>query len=81
MFRVYAGVGRKVADCVAVFSLDKYDVIPVDTHVWTIALRDFGSSALRSGSGAVKSLTPTVYDKIGDLFRERYGPYAGWAHR
>ena len=34
-----AGVGRKVADCVALFSLDKHDVVPVDTHVWDIACR------------------------------------------
>ena len=32
------GVGRKVADCVALFSLDKYDVVPVDTHVWQASL-------------------------------------------
>ena len=37
------GVGQKVADCVALFCLDKYDVIPVDTHVIQIARRDFPS--------------------------------------
>ena len=31
------GVGLKVADCVALFSLDKSEVVPVDTHVWQIA--------------------------------------------
>lgn len=31
----------KVADCVALFSLDRKDIIPVDTHVWQIACRDF----------------------------------------
>jgi hypothetical protein len=73
---VPAGVGRKVADCVALFSLDKHDVIPVDTHVWTIACRDFDTSL-----ASAKSLTPAVYERVGDLFRSRYGPYAGWAHR
>lgn len=28
------GVGRKVADCIALFSLDKPECIPVDTHVF-----------------------------------------------
>lgn len=28
------GVGRKVADCVALFSMDCADTIPVDTHVF-----------------------------------------------
>jgi len=35
------GVGRKVADCVALFSLDQTSAIPVDTHVWNIACRYF----------------------------------------
>ena len=28
------GVGRKVADCVALFSMDCPETIPVDTHVF-----------------------------------------------
>ena len=27
------GVGDKVADCVALFSLDSSETVPVDTHV------------------------------------------------
>ena len=33
------GVGRKVADCTALFSMDCPQVIPVDTHVFQIAQR------------------------------------------
>eukprot|EP00962_Isochrysis_galbana_P051716 scaffold23168_cov125-Isochrysis_galbana.AAC.3 len=69
------GVGPKVADCVALFSLDQADAIPVDTHVWTIACREYDSS-LRSCA----SLTPEVYGRVGALFRSRYGSHAGWAH-
>lgn len=69
------GVGPKVADCVALFSLDRRGSIPVDTHVWQIAVRDFDRSLLEA-----KSLTPQVYKRVGELFRERYGEYAGWAH-
>ncbi len=36
----------QVADCVALFSLDKTGIIPVDTHVWRIAQRDFDSTLL-----------------------------------
>ncbi|CEL93771.1 unnamed protein product [Vitrella brassicaformis CCMP3155] len=71
----FRGVGRKVADCVGLFSLDRFDAIPVDTHVWRIACRDLDRS-LQSA----KSLTPAVYDRVGDLFRDRYGSRAGWAH-
>eukprot|EP00551_Chaetoceros_affinis_P010572 CAMPEP_0203669708 /NCGR_PEP_ID=MMETSP0090-20130426/6001_1 /ASSEMBLY_ACC=CAM_ASM_001088 /TAXON_ID=426623 /ORGANISM="Chaetoceros affinis, Strain CCMP159" /LENGTH=547 /DNA_ID=CAMNT_0050534443 /DNA_START=3 /DNA_END=1646 /DNA_ORIENTATION=- len=71
----YSGIGPKVADCVALFSLDQVDAIPVDVHVQHIASRDYDPSIL----GKAKSLTPTIYKKVGDLFRERF-VYAGWAH-
>jgi N-glycosylase/DNA lyase len=70
-----AGVGRKVADCVALFSLDQSAAIPVDTHVWDIATRDYSPALL-----AHKSLTPAVYEAVGDVFRDRFGDKAGWAH-
>jgi N-glycosylase/DNA lyase len=61
------GVGPKVADCVALFSLDQTDAVPVDTHVWTIACREYDAS-LR----LCASLTPEVYRRVGQLFRSRY---------
>jgi N-glycosylase/DNA lyase len=69
------GIGRKVADCVALFSLDKSDVVPVDTHVWDIVVRDYEPSL-----GGAKSLTPAVYDQVGDTFRRVFPSCAGWAH-
>ncbi|KAH8064327.1 8-oxo-7,8-dihydroguanine DNA N-glycosylase [Aureococcus anophagefferens] len=69
-----AGVGPKVADCVALFSLDQADAVPVDTHVWRIARRDFDPTL-----DDVASITPKVYDRVGDLFRDRFDN-AGWAH-
>jgi N-glycosylase/DNA lyase len=69
------GVGPKVADCVALFSLDQPGCIPVDTHVWAIACRDMDPTLRET-----KSLTPRVYERVGALFRDRYGPRAGWAH-
>ena len=72
----FAGVGRKVADCVALFSLDQDAAIPVDVHVQHIASRDYDPTVL----GGAKSLTPRVYGRVGDLFRDRFGERAGWAH-
>jgi N-glycosylase/DNA lyase len=69
------GVGPKVADCVGLFSLDQADAIPVDTHVWTIACRDLDASLSEA-----KSLTPAVYERVGNIFRDTYGARAGWAH-
>jgi N-glycosylase/DNA lyase len=71
----FTGVGRKVADCVALFSLQQHTTIPVDVHVWNIARRDYGAATLPT-----KSLTPTVYRQISDLFRARFPLYSGWAH-
>lgn len=68
------GAGHKIADCVCLFSLDKPQAVPVDTHVWQIALRDY----LPELQG--RSLTEKVYRQVGDFFRARFGVYAGWAH-
>ncbi|XP_078327209.1 N-glycosylase/DNA lyase-like isoform X1 [Crassostrea virginica] len=69
-----SGVGAKVADCVCLMSLDKTDALPVDTHVWQIAARDYLPKLSNS-----KTLTDKLYKEIGDHFRTLWGPYAGWA--
>jgi N-glycosylase/DNA lyase len=69
------GVGAKIADCVCLFSLDKDQAIPVDTHIWQVAVNRYGIAA------NAKSLTPAVYKEIGDSLRDRFGPYAGWAQQ
>ena len=72
----FSGIGRKVADCIALFSLDREDAIPVDVHVWNIACRDYKFEQ----NWNVKTLTPTVYKAVGDLFRNIFTVNAGWAH-
>ena len=69
------GIGPKAADCIALMCLDQTGSIPVDTHVWKIACRDY----LPELSEA-KSITPRIYNTVGDKFREVFGPFAGWAH-
>jgi N-glycosylase/DNA lyase len=75
------GVGPKVAACVALFSLDQLDALPVDTHVWQIALRDYAAESRRAGVDLtrIKSLTPTTMRHVGDVFRTLFGPLTGWA--
>lgn len=55
-------------------SLNHLEAIPVDTHVLKIALKNY----LPKGR-EVKSMTPKLYNEIGDAFRDVYGPLAGWA--
>lgn len=73
--RTLPGVGTKVADCVCLMSLDKSEAVPVDTHVWQIAKRDYKYAA----NNGQKTLTDKLHKDIGDFFRELWGPYAGWA--
>ena len=71
-------MGFKVADCVALFSLQQDSAIPVDVHVWNIARRDYDQDGALLEH--VKSLTPTIYHAVGELFRSRFPEKAGWAH-
>jgi N-glycosylase/DNA lyase len=69
------GVGPKVADCVCLMGLGWGEAVPVDTHVWQIAQRDY-----KFGKGKHRSLTKATYDAVGDHFRSLWGKEAGWAH-
>lgn len=61
-----------MAACVSLFSLDKHEAIPVDTHVWQIALRYYVPEL------EGKSLTKKVHAEVAEAFTSRFGPYAGW---
>lgn len=69
------GVGPKIAACIALFSLDQHHAIPVDTHVWQIAVRYFLPEL------AGRSLTLKLHQEVQDVFGKRFGKYAGWAHQ
>ncbi len=68
------GVGPKVADCVCLMGLGWGESVPVDTHVWQIAQRDY-----KMGKSKSKTFNKVMYDAVGDHFRGIWGKYAGWA--
>lgn len=70
-----SGVGPKVADCVCLFGLGWSEAVPVDTHVWQIAQRDY-----KFGKGKHSSMTAATYVAVGNHFRKLWGKEAGWAH-
>ncbi|KAG1756614.1 DNA glycosylase [Suillus paluster] len=72
----FVGVGRKVADCVLLMSLDKREVIPVDTHVHQIAIKHYGLRASK-GKG---TMTPRIYEEVATKLADIWGDHAGWAH-
>lgn len=69
------GVGRKIADCVCLFALDKDEAVPVDTHIGRIA-RDLFLPEVNA-----RSLTRGLYQRVVEAFRNRYGELAGWAQQ
>ncbi|KAM0819416.1 putative 8-oxoguanine DNA-glycosylase [Seiridium cardinale] len=69
-----SGVGPKVADCVCLMGLGWGEAVPVDTHVWQIAQRDY-----KFGKVKTKTFSKIMYDSVGDHFRKIWGDQAGWA--
>jgi N-glycosylase/DNA lyase len=61
------GIGDKVADCVALFSLDHLEAFPVDVRIERILRGEY-------------SMTGTQ-KKLGDSARARFGPFAGYAQQ
>jgi N-glycosylase/DNA lyase len=53
------------------------EVIPVDTHVYQIAIKHYG---LRVSSGTKANMTPKLYDEVNMKLAKIWGDYAGWAH-
>lgn len=66
------GVGPKVADCICLMALDKHDVVPVDTHVLQIAVRDYKFKR-------PKLMNAKSYHEVRNYLRDIFGEYAGWA--
>lgn len=69
------GVGPKVSDCVCLMGLGWWQSVPVDTHVWQIAQRDYSFGK----GGKTKTMNKAMYDAVGEYFMKIWGPYAGWA--
>lgn len=72
----FKGVGRKVADCVLLFGLGWSETVPVDTHVFQIAIRDYAFPATKNAN-----LSPALHDKVSEFLAAKWGDYAGWAQQ
>lgn len=66
------GVGPKVADCISLMALDNHDVVPVDTHVLQIAVRDYKFKG-------PKTMNKNAYNQVKQHLGDLFGEYAGWA--
>ncbi|PSN83733.1 hypothetical protein B9Q13_02695 [Candidatus Marsarchaeota G2 archaeon ECH_B_SAG-G16] len=75
------GVGLKVADCVALFSLERLDSFPVDTWMKRILARFYSNLFEKSTAERLlkSSLTPSVYKAVTRAICDYFGEYAGYA--
>lgn len=71
----FPGVGRKVADCICLMSMDHLGAVPIDCHIYEIVCRNY-MPKLRQER---KTLTESVHNLIGDYFNRLHGPLAGWS--
>ena len=73
--RKLPGVGNKIADCIALFSLDKLEAFPVDVHIGR-ALSRWPECPFPQGS---RGLADRQYAAIVRWAKDYIGPYAGYA--
>ena len=76
----FPGVGPKVADCIALFGLGFHMVVPVDTHIWAVATRDYGFR-VKGKARAEGPVSKDVYGKVKEALVAVWGDYAGWAQQ
>lgn len=67
------GIGPKVADCILLFGFNRFEVVPIDTHMWQIAKQYYGAPN-------TKTVSKAAYKKTAEVFFNVFGDYAGWAH-
>ncbi len=68
------GIGYKIADCIALFGLGRFDAFPIDTHVKQYLAEWFNSTAAR------RTLSPATYLSLDREARSFLNPdLAGYA--
>lgn len=71
----FPGIGRKVADCICLMSMDHLNSVPIDCHIHEIVCRYY----MPNLKNERKTLTDSVHDLIGDYFNKLHGSLAGWS--
>mgnify|MGYP001311687676 CR=1 FL=1 len=71
------GIGKKVADCILLFSLDKLEAVPLDRWVLRI-LQKYYSDKFEIKT---KSITEKTYDELHEKIVEYFGEYSGYAQQ
>ncbi|MGC8851286.1 MAG: DNA-3-methyladenine glycosylase family protein [Candidatus Micrarchaeia archaeon] len=72
----HLGVGRKVADCICLYSLGKLEAFPVDRWIKRKMLELYGAE-IKAFAGKRKANEK----EIGDFARAKFGGFAGYAQQ
>jgi len=64
----FDGIGEKVADCIMLYSMSKFELVPMDTWVQKASIELYG---LRMNC---------TNKEIREFYIDRFGKYAGFAH-
>lgn len=78
----FPGVGQKVADCVLLFSLGKFEAFPVDVWIRRAVIGHYASHFPREFIEKIlrrESLSDSEYKRLNLFGREYFGKYAGYA--
>jgi len=72
------GVGRKVADCISLFSLKKHKIVPLDIHM----IKFYNETILKLNKNykKIENLGKQVYEDVSKIYSNTFGDYAGWVH-
>ena len=74
------GIGPKVADCIALFALDKMEAFPVDRHIGR-ALAKLYDDCPPVPENSQRGLTDKEYRDIANWARKRFGKYACYVNQ
>ncbi|MGD8431142.1 MAG: DNA repair protein [Nitrosopumilaceae archaeon] len=72
-----SGIGNKVADCILLFSLEKFEAFPLDR--WMIRILEKHYSDIFELD--TKNITEKQYRILHEKTREYFGPYSGYAQQ
>ncbi len=78
----FSGVGAKVADCVLLFSLGRFDAFPVDVWVKRALLNHYAEhfpAEFIQKIGCNRSFSNSEYERLNAFGRSYFGGYAGYA--
>ena len=78
----FSGVGLKVADCILLFSLEKFEAFPIDVWIKRAILKYYANHFPKEFIDKIsrkKSPTKSEYEQMNLFGRRYFGKYAGYA--